>query len=162
MIIKRFKAEGFRNIESCDIIFKDGTNLLYGNNAQGKTNAIEGIYLFARGKSFRSAEDKELVGFNKEGFRISVEYEDKSGDNSLEYAFFGRERRRKRNGYPIKSVKEMIGSFRAVLFYPDHLGLVKDSPEERRSFINIAIGQCYPYYINESTVNRITDLVSDR
>ena len=148
MIIKRFKAEGFRNIELCDISFKDGTNLLYGNNAQGKTNAIEGIYLFARGKSFRSAEDKELVGFGKQGFRIYVEYEDKNGENSLEYAFFGRERKRKRNGYQIKSVKEMIGNFRAVLFYPDHLGLVKDSPEERRSFINIAIGQCYPYYIN--------------
>ena len=148
MIIKRFKAEGFRNIELCDISFTDGTNLLYGNNAQGKTNAIEGIYIFARGKSFRSAEDKELLGFGKNGFRIYIEYEDKSGENSLEYAYFGKERRRKRNGYPIKSVKEMIGSFRAVLFYPDHLGLVKDSPEERRAFLNIAIGQCYPFYIN--------------
>ena len=148
MIIKKFKAEGFRNIELCDISFTDGTNLLYGNNAQGKTNAIEGIYIFARGKSFRSAEDKELLGFGKNYFRIYLEYEDKNGENSLEYFFSGRERRRKRNGYQIKSVKEMIGSFRAVLFYPDHLGLVKDSPEERRSFLNIAIGQCYPYYIN--------------
>lgn len=148
MIIKRFKAEGFRNIDGCDITFEKGTNLILGNNAQGKTNAVEGIYTFARGKSFRAAEDKELVGFGKEGFRIYIEYEDKTGENSLEYAFFGRERRRKKNGYPIKSVKEMIGSFRAVLFYPDHLGLVKDSPEERRSFLNIAIGQCYPIYIS--------------
>ena len=148
MIIKRLKAEGFRNIECCDITFEKGTNLLLGNNAQGKTNALEAIYTFARGKSFRSCEDKELVGFSKEGFRIYIEYEDKSGENSLEYAFYGRERRRKKNGYPIKSVKEMIGSFRAVLFYPDHLGLVKDSPEERRAFLNIAIGQCYPAYIN--------------
>ena len=148
MRIKRFKAEGFRNIKLCDISFNDGTNLLYGNNAQGKTNAIEGIYLFARGKSFRSVEDKELIGFNSQGFRIYIEYEDKNGENSLEYALFGRERRRKKNGYPIKSVKEMIGNFRAVLFYPDHLGLIKQSPDERRSFVNIAIGQCYPYYIN--------------
>ena len=72
MIIKKFKAEGFRNIELCDISFTDGTNLLYGNNAQGKTNAIEGIYLFARGKSFRSAEDKELVGFGKNGFSFGA------------------------------------------------------------------------------------------
>ena len=148
MKIKRFKAEGFRNIKLCDISFTDGTNLLYGNNAQGKTNAVEGIYLFARGKSFRSVEDKELVGFGSQGFRIYIEYEDKSGENSLEYALFGKEKRRKKNGYPIKSVKEMIGNFRAVLFYPDHLGLIKQSPEERRSFINVAIGQCYPYYIN--------------
>ena len=148
MIIKRFKAEGFRNIDSCDITFEKGTNLILGNNAQGKTNAVEGIYTFARGKSFRASEDKELVGFSKEGFRIYIEYEDKTGENSLEYSFYGRERRRKKNGYPIKSVKEMIGSFRAVLFYPDHLGLVKDSPEERRAFLNIAIGQCYPIYIS--------------
>ena len=148
MIIKRFKAEGFRNIESCDITFEKGTNLLIGNNAQGKTNAVEAIYTFARGKSFRSSEDRELVGFGKEGFRIYIEYEDKDGANSLEYAFYGRERRRKKNGYILKSAKEMIGSFRAVLFYPDHLGLVKDSPEERRAFLNIAIGQCNPVYIN--------------
>ncbi len=148
MIIKRFVADGFRNINSCDIKFTFGTNYLYGNNAQGKTNAIEGIYIFARGKSFRSADDKDLLGFGKDGFRIYIEYEDKNGKNSLEYAFFGKERKRKKNGYSIKSVKEMIGSFRAVLFYPDHLGLVKDSPEQRRAFLNIAIGQCYPFYIN--------------
>lgn len=149
MILKRLKAEGFRNIKSCDISFCPGTTLLYGNNAQGKTNAIEAIYLFARGRSFRSTDDKELIGFDSEGFRIFIEYENKDGVESLEYALFGRERKRKKNGYPIKSVKEMIGGFKAVLFYPDHLGLVKDSPDERRSFLNVAIGQCYPYYIGQ-------------
>ena len=148
MIIKRFKAENFRNIESCDIEFCEGVNLLYGNNAQGKTNAIEGIYLFARGKSFRSSEDKELVRFGSDGFRISIEYKDKTGENTLEYNLFGRERRRKKNGYKIEKIKEMIGSFKSVLFYPDDLSLVKDSPEERRSFLNIAISQCYDVYLN--------------
>ncbi|MBO5880002.1 MAG: DNA replication/repair protein RecF [Clostridia bacterium] len=148
MILKRFKANSFRNIENCDISFSDGTNLIFGNNAQGKTNAIEGIYLFARGRSFRSADDKDLKGFGSEGFRIYIEYEDKNGVNSLEYAFFGKDKKRKKNGYNLKGAKEMIGNFKAVLFYPDHLGLVKDSPEERRSFINIAIGQCYPFYID--------------
>jgi DNA replication and repair protein RecF len=148
MVIKRFKAENFRNIESCDVSFSDGVNLLYGNNAQGKTNAVEGIYIFARGKSFRASEDKELVKFGKEGFRIYIEYKDKNGENSLEYSFFGRERRRKKNGYKLEKIKEMLGNFKAVLFYPDDLGLVKDSPEERRAFINVAISQCYGEYIN--------------
>ena len=76
MIIKRFCAENFRNIEKCDISLLPGVNLLYGNNAQGKTNAVEGIYVFARGKSFRAKEDKELLGFEKPGFRIYIEYED--------------------------------------------------------------------------------------
>ena len=151
MIIKRFIAENFRNINNCDIKFSKGVNLLYGNNAQGKTNTIEGIYIFARGKSFRASEDKELVKFEKEGFRLYIEYEDKKGENSLEYSFFGRERRRKKNGYKIDKIKEMIGNFKAVLFYPDDLSLVKNSPEERRAFLNVAISQCYNDYIGYYT-----------
>lgn len=148
MIIKKLKAENFRNIKNCDIEFYPGVNILYGNNAQGKTNAIEAMYIFARGKSFRASEDKELIKFGEDGFRIYIEYEDKNGINSLEYAFFGKERRRKKNGYKLDKIKEMIGNFKAVLFYPDDLGLVKGGPEERRSFINIAISQCYESYIS--------------
>ena len=101
MILKRFKADGFRNIEGCDIEFSPGVNLLHGNNAQGKTNVIEGIYIFSRGKSFRARDDSELVKFDNEGFRISIEYESDGDLKSLEYALFGKERLRKKNGYKI-------------------------------------------------------------
>ncbi len=148
MVIKKFSASNFRNIEKCDIEFENGVNLLYGDNAQGKTNAVEGIYIFARGKSFRTNEEKELVKFGEAGFNISIEYEDKDGLNRLEYALYGRERRRKKNGYKLEKVKDMVGSFKAVLFYPDDLGLVKDGPEARRAFLNVAIGQCYDIYIS--------------
>lgn len=148
MQIKKFCANNFRNIENCEIEFSPGINILYGNNAQGKTNSIEGIYIFARGKSFRMADDKDLVRFGEEGFRISVDYESKNGKESLEYAFFGKERRRKKNGYKVDKIKEFIGNFKAVLFYPDDLTLVKNSPEERRNFINVAISQCYEIYIS--------------
>jgi DNA replication and repair protein RecF len=147
MIIKRFRAEGFRNIEKCDIEFSPGVNLLYGKNAQGKTNIIEGIYLFSRGKSFRGREDKELVKFDSEGFRIYVEFEDKFGEESLEYSVFGKERLRKKNGYRINKITDFVGSIKAVLFYPDNMNLVKGSPEERRSFLNIAISQYNPVYL---------------
>ena len=147
MIIKKFSATGFRNIEKCDISFSGGLNLLHGKNAQGKTNALEGIYIFSRGKSFRAREDGDLVGFGGEGFHIRIDYEDLSGDSSLEYSLFGKERQRKKNGYKLKSVSEMLGSFRSVLFYPDNLEIVKGGPEERRSFLNIAISQCYTSYI---------------
>ena len=92
MKIKKFKAESFRNIECCDISFSDGVNFIYGDNAQGKTNAVEGIYIFARGKSFRASDDSELIKFGEGGFRIYIEYEDKSGVNNLEYSLFGKER----------------------------------------------------------------------
>ena len=147
MILKRFSAESFRNIQKCNIEFSPGVNLIHGKNAEGKTNAIEGIYLFSRGRSFRAKEDKELVSFGSEGFHISIEYEDGGGENSLEYSLFGRERRRKKNGYKLSRVTEMVGSFKTVLFVPDDLGLVKMGPEERRAFLNIAISQCYPAYI---------------
>lgn len=148
MILKKFKAENFRNIEKCEINFSEGVNLLYGDNAQGKTNAVEGIYIFARGKSFRAAEEKELIRFGEEGFRIYIEYEDERGENSLEYTLYKKERRRKKNGYKLEKIKEMLGNFRAVLFYPDDLLLVKGSPDGRREFLNVAISQCYGVYIN--------------
>ena len=147
MIIKRFRAKSFRNIESCDIEFHPGVNLLHGRNAQGKTNAMEGIYFFSRGRSFRGRDDSELMMMGSEGFRIAIEYEDAAGEGSLEYAHVGKDRLRKKNGYKISRVSEMIGSFRAVLFYPDNLSLVKDGPEERRAFLNIAAASAYSDYV---------------
>ena len=148
MILKRFRAKDFRNIESCDIEFAPGVNLLHGKNAQGKTNALEGIYLFSRGKSFRGRDDAELIRFGCEGFRISLDFEDKDGENSLEYALFGKDRLRKKNGYKVKKVNDLIDSFKAVLFYPDNLRLIKGGPDERREFLNVAVSQCYPSYIS--------------
>lgn len=149
MKIKSFRAEDFRNITACEIEFSEGVNLLYGKNAQGKTAAIEGIYLFSRGRSHRTADDRELVRFGTEGFRISIDYESADGDESLEYAMYGRERRRLKNGYRLKGAAEMVGSFKSVLFYPDNLNLVKGGPEERRAFLNVAVAQCFPVYLAE-------------
>lgn len=147
MLLRRFKAVNFRNIEVCDIEFLPGVNLLHGKNAQGKTNAIEGIYLFSRGKSFRAREESELVKFGADGFRLFIEYEDIDGVGTLEYASFGREKQRKKNGYKVSKITEMLGNFKSVLFYPDNLDLVKGGPEERRSFLNVAVSQCYPSYM---------------
>ena len=151
MKLKRFYAKDFRNIEEVDITFNEGVNLLFGSNAQGKTNAIEGIYLFARGKSFRKAKESELIRFGCEGFRAEITFETSLGEETLSYAVYGSERKRMKNGYKIDRISDMIGSFRAVLFTPDHLGLVKDGPEERRAFLDVAICQCKPYYLSAYT-----------
>ena len=148
MIIKSFKAKNFRNIEEAELKFNRGINVLLGKNAQGKTNAVEGIYVFARGKSFRHGDDKDLVRRGAEGFNISIEFENKSGTETLEYSYYGTQRRRKKNGYKVSRASEMIGSFKAVLFCPDDLDLVKGGPEKRREFLNVAISQCYPSYVS--------------
>lgn len=147
MIIRKLKACGFRNIKKAEIEFSHGTNLLIGENAQGKTNAIEAIYMFVRGKSFRGSEEKELCAFDEQGFRISVEYQDKNGISNLEYAAFGKERRRLKNGTKLSKQTELIGNLKAVLFSPDDLTFVKGGPEMRRAFLNVSISQCDPLYI---------------
>ena len=149
MQIKKFKAENFRNIGKCEIEFTDGVNLIYGGNALGKTNVIEGIYFFARGRSFRSSQEKDMVKYDTDGFRIAIDYESLDGEGSLEYASFGREKRRRRNGYPVRTARELIEGFKAILFHPDNLSLVKGGPEERRAFLNVAAAQYYPAYISD-------------
>ena len=151
MILKGFKAKNFRNITECNIELTRGLNLLHGKNAQGKTNALEGIYVFSRGKSFRAREDSDLVRFGEDGFYISIDFESRDGDVTLEYSMHKGVRQRKRNGYKLTGVSEMLGSFRSVLFYPDNLEIVKGGPEERRSFLNVAISQCYPEYMKYYT-----------
>ncbi|MBR2930000.1 MAG: DNA replication/repair protein RecF [Clostridia bacterium] len=147
MKIKRLYAENFRNIKECAIDFSPGVNLLYGNNAEGKTNAIEGIYLFSRGRSHRTSDDRDMIRFGADGFHLKIEYETAEGEETLEYSCFGRERVRRKNGYKISRISEMLGSFKSVLFYPDNLEIVKDGPEERRAFLNIAASQVYSYYL---------------
>lgn len=148
MIIKSFLCENFRNVKKCNLEFSPGVNLLFGDNAQGKTNIIEGIYLFSRGKSFRGRDDSELVRFSEDGFYLKLDYEKKNLKETLEYALFGKEKQRKKNGYKIERIREMIGSFNSVLFSPDDLLLVKESPEYRREFMNVAISQYSNAYIS--------------
>ena len=85
MQIKSLKIENFRNIEKEKIEFYPGVNLLYGQNAQGKTNILEAIYYFARGKSFRSASDSELKRFGEDGFYIELDYEKEGKKQNLSY-----------------------------------------------------------------------------
>ena len=148
MRLTRLKAQSFRNIEACDIAFEEGVNVLLGQNAQGKTNALECIYLFARGKSFRGAGDKELVKFGEKGFSSEIQFFDGKRTQTLAYRYYDGTRKRLRNGGEVEKVSDMLGHFRAVLFCPDHLQLTKGGPEERRNFLNIAISQLDKSYIS--------------
>ena len=147
MLLLGLRAQNYRNIEYADITFEKGVNLLFGENAQGKTNALECIYSFARGKSFRGTSDADLVRFGSNGFSTEISFRNREREQTLSYRFEAGERRRMRNGVPLARQTEMIGHFRAVLFYPEHLQLIKGGPAERRHFLNIAISQCYPVYL---------------
>ncbi|MBR4880695.1 MAG: DNA replication/repair protein RecF [Clostridia bacterium] len=147
MFCKKIIYRDFRNIEKAELTFCPGTNIFIGSNAEGKTSAIEGIYLFARGKSFRSQHDTDMIRFDCDYASVDMEFEDQRNHRMrIAYSRDGR-RLCKHNGVDIKKLSEFIGHFRAVIFCPNHLSLVKDGPSVRRSFIDTAISQIQPSYV---------------
>lgn len=148
MICKSVEFCSFRNIENEKIEFSNGINVIHGENAQGKTNILEGIYLFARGKSFRAFKDRELVRFGSDESYLKLLYEKKNDEYELgvEIPKNGSKRFYK-NKIKASKTSEIIGEFRAVLFCPSHLGIIKDSPAVRRRFLDVAISQLRPIYI---------------
>ena len=148
MYCKKIKYQNYRNIECAEVSLHDGVNVFIGNNAQGKTNAIEAVYYFARGKSFRGAKDKELIRMGAELARVEMNFCDNARERHHEFILSDTEKRIcKKEGVIIRRMSEFIGSFRAVLFSPEHLSIVKDGPSERRNFADVAISQLYPAYV---------------
>ena len=147
MYIKKVKLENFRNYDNLEVEFKKDFNLIYGNNAQGKTNILEAIYLSAIGKSFQTNKDSEMIKIGKEKAKVEIEYEtkDREGKITVEIAdkktFFI-------NGIKQKKISDIIGKINIVLFYPDNIDIIKGGPAERRRFLDIMISQLKPKYIH--------------
>ncbi len=147
MYIKKVKLENFRNYDNLEVEFKKDFNLIYGNNAQGKTNILEAIYLSAIGKSFQTNKDSEMIKIGKEKAKVEIEYEtkDREGKITVEIAdkktFFI-------NGIKQKKISDIIGKINIVLFYPDNIDIIKGGPAERRRFLDIMISQLKPNYIH--------------
>lgn len=149
MYCKKAKYLNYRNIEEADIELENGVNVLRGFNAQGKTNILEGIYYFACGKSFRGVTDKELIRLDAPYAEAVLEFKDSARERTHTVRFFEKERKACfKEGIKVSKMSEFIGVFRAVLFSPEHLGIVKEGPSERRSFIDIALSQLYPAYVD--------------
>lgn len=148
MYCTRIRYNDYRNIESAEIEPINGVNVFYGDNAQGKTNLLEGIYYFACGRSFRSAKDKELVRFGCDIASIDIGFTDLVRERNHKAVFSRTERKACfKEGIKVNRMSEFVGIFRAVLFSPEHLSIVKDGPSERRSFLDISISQLYPAYM---------------
>lgn len=147
MRIEHLSLRDFRNAEESEIDFSSGVNVICGANAAGKTNILEAIFYFAAGKSFRNCKDRELIRFGCEKGQIGIRFatENVSFDMSATLNKSGRRAIRIGEGQPLK-MTEYIGKFRAVIFTPDHLSLVKGTPENRRRFLDLAICQSFPRY----------------
>lgn len=151
MRIKDLHIQHFRNIASAQVAFMAGVNVIYGWNAQGKTNLLEAVYLLVTGKSFRTNNDAEMIPWTVADYNGSViraDIEKAAGDEQIVYFFNGRQRRISINHKPIERLAHLIGRLNAVLFTPTDLLLVRGSPTLRRRFLDIAISQVNPGYLN--------------
>lgn len=162
MIVSRVVCHDWRNISECDIPLKSGINVLWGMNAQGKSNILESIYFFARGRSFRGAKERELIRFGSDFSVIRIDFR-RDGymrDTALEAVIpLTGKKRLSRNDAPLTAA-EMMGTFRAVLFCPANLMIVSGGPLERRTFLDIAISQISPKYL--SHIRRYSKLLGER
>ncbi len=151
MLCKKVELHNFRNAENEAVEFNRGINVLHGENAQGKTNLLEAIYYISLGKSFRTAHDTEIIRFGEEYASVSLDYESGNREQNITMRMSSNARQRKsvtHNGVKITKLSELVGSFRAVLFSPDHLQMIKDGPSLRRNYLDVAISQIRPMYLH--------------
>lgn len=148
MLLKAVNAENFRNIASCRVEFSPGVNILLGDNAQGKTNLMEAIYFAAIGKSFRGAHEAEMISFDQKRAAIGLDFCDSLRRQRIDIELFrDKSRRVLQNGVKLGRMSELVGNFRAVLFCPEHLNIIKEGPAMRRQYLDVAISQLRPLYM---------------
>ena len=147
MWINNIKLNNFRNYNKKEINLHENINVFFGENAQGKTNIIEAIFLCSIGKSFRTNKEKELIKFNEEKTSVEINFEksDRSGKIRIE---IGEKKQVYLNGIKIKKLSELLGNINVVIFTPDDINILKGGPENRRKFLDIMISQLRPNYMH--------------
>jgi len=144
MIVKNISLNNFRNYENEKIEFSPNVNIIYGNNAQGKTNILEGIYLFSVGKSNRTVHDSELIKFGEKDAKLNLDFFSQGRENSAEFKIFSDKRKKiEINEIPVKKNSELVGKFNTVYFGPEYMSIVKEGPKNRRKNLDILISQLH-------------------
>ena len=147
MYINKIKLLNFRNYEEQEIELNKDINIFYGDNAQGKTNIIESIFLCSIGKSFRTNKDKELIQFNKNSCVSYIEFEKSDRSGSIKVNIENKKLIFV-NGVKIKKLSELLGNLNIVIFTPDDILILKEGPDKRRRFLDVLISQLRPNYVN--------------
>ncbi len=159
MIVKSLKLKNFRNYDLLNLKFDKDTNIFYGNNAQGKTNILESIYLTGTTKSHRGTKDKDLIKFGQEEAHIETIVEKRGIPFKIDIHL-------KKNSpkgiainkIPIKRASELFGIINIVFFSPEDLNIIKNGPAERRRFIDLELSQLDKIYLNDlSKYNKIVN-----
>ena len=159
MLVKSLKLKNFRNYDLLDLEFDSNTNIFYGDNAQGKTNILESIYITGTTKSHRGTKDRDLIKFGQEEAHIETIVEKRGVPFKIDIHL-------KKNSpkgiainkVPIKKASELFGIINIVFFSPEDLNIIKNGPAERRRFIDLELAQLDKVYLNDlSNYNRIVN-----
>lgn len=150
MIIKSIELSNFRNYESLDLDFDYGTNILYGNNAQGKTNILEAVSVSGTTRSHKGSKDKEMIRFGEEEAHIKTVVNKKDMDYQIDVHM----KKNKTKGIavnkvPLKKASELFGILNIVFFSPEDLNIIKNGPSERRRFLDSEICQLDKIYLSD-------------
>ena len=149
MIIESIELKNYRNYDKLHMDFSHGTNILYGDNAQGKTNILEAIYVCATTKSHRGSKDKEIIQFDRDESHIKLNVRKRDVPYRIDMHL--KKNRAKGvavNGVPIKKASELFGIVNVVFFSPEDLNLIKNGPAERRRFIDLELCQLNKLYVH--------------
>ena len=159
MIIKSIELAGYRNYDSLVLQFDRGTNILYGDNAQGKTNILEAIFISATTKSHRGSKDREIVNFDREEGHIRTFLENEGVETRVDMHL--RKSKSKGiaiDGQKIKKAADLLGLCNVVFFSPEDLGIIKNGPAERRRFVDMELCQLDSFYLyNLNHYNKIVN-----
>ena len=149
MYISTLKLEQFRNYDGLELSFSKGTNLFYGDNAQGKTNILEAIYFCGTTRSHRTSRDRELIRFDADEAHLRMEMTKKDIDYRIDmHLKKARAKGIAINGIAIRKAQELIGLGHFVFFSPEDLGIIKNGPSERRRFLDMELCQLDQIYVS--------------
>lgn len=157
MYIKKLELNNYRNYSNQSCEFTTGLNVIIGKNAQGKTNLLESIFLCAIGKSPRTTKDKDLISWEATFAKISIEIIKNIGKKEIDlYLFTNQNKAIKIDKIGIKKIGQLFGTLNAIYFSPDELKLIKESPDERRKFMDIVLCQFdRNYFYNLAQYNKV-------
>jgi DNA replication and repair protein RecF len=140
MKIQSLRLENFRNFKDETFRFCEGTNILAGNNAQGKTNCIEAIYFCSCLKSYRVLKEEQLIRFGSDHAAITLTFREGEREEQMQIRFApNRPKEFRYNGLVVPRLRDLLGCFHSVIFTPDHLNLIKEGPHKRRNFLDMAL-----------------------
>lgn len=162
MYIKDVHLTNFRNYQTLSLTFNKGINIIYGQNAQGKTNLLEAIYLLALTKSHRSFIDKNLIKENCESSKIIGNFVINEFITKFEISLSDKKKKLQIDGDIIKKTSDYLSKINIIIFYPEDLELVKGSPMVRRRFLNTELSQLNAnYYTILNDYNRLLKMRND-